>query len=258
MLSRSLLVIVCSVLTFASAVSFAQSTEMQMMQAAEKQKTFIENFAMLAKARNENGVFALLDSKLIRDVGEQQLRKKLNNDVFPFFSQYDKLNNYEQITKAQVGDGRVGLWHYTYIVDTKGKVSPFQIAVIDTDDGQKILSVTVGQCVKGRHPPTSTCPADNSSSEATVRKPVTKEDEIMINTRKLVAVDFLMSSCGLTNPDGSKTVVEKLRSGLFPAGEPSDAESIRQSQVYKELYEKGKSAVMKDGAKLTPEQCSKF
>ena len=99
----------------------------------------------------------LFDSKLIKDFGEEQLRKSLTNEVFPFFSHYDKLRNYEQITGASVDDGRVGLWHYTFIVDTEGKVLPFQIAIIDTENGPKVLSLLVGQCVKGRHPRIPPC-----------------------------------------------------------------------------------------------------
>ena len=151
------LVLICTIL---ESSAFAQSnlgTEMQMMKAGEKQGPFIDTFAKLAREQNEKAVMTLFDSKLIKDFGEEQLRKSLTNEVFPFFSHYDKLRNYEQITGASVDDGRVGLWHYTFIVDTEGKVLPFQIAIIDTENGPKVLSLLVGQCVKGRHPRIPPC-----------------------------------------------------------------------------------------------------
>ncbi|MEI7614058.1 MAG: hypothetical protein WCK63_14245 [Betaproteobacteria bacterium] len=131
--------------------------EMQMMKSAEKHGAFIENFSILARDKKENEVIAALDPASIKGISEEQLREMMNKNIFPFFAQYDKLKKYEQITKAQAPDGRVGLWHYTYITDPQGNAHPFQIAIIDTDTGLKVLSVQVGQCVKGRHPAIPPC-----------------------------------------------------------------------------------------------------
>lgn len=140
--------------------SFAQSTiapELQMMKSAEKHGAFIENFAQLARAKKEREILASLDASSINGVSESQLLEAFKEDVFPFFADYERMKNYEQITKAQAPDGRVGLWHYTFIVDYQGNTKPFQIALIDGEGGPKVLSILVGQCVKGRHPAIPPC-----------------------------------------------------------------------------------------------------
>jgi hypothetical protein len=76
----------------------------------------------------------------------------LETKVYPFFAPYTELARYDQITNATLPDGRSGLWHYTYINSAEEKMLPFRIAVIDTDDGPKILDIVVNECVKGRHP----------------------------------------------------------------------------------------------------------
>lgn len=160
MLHRLSIVSVFALALLTSQTSFGQSNigaEIQMMKSAEKHGEFIDNFAKSARDKNEIAVLSALDPSVIKGANEAQVREVINKEIFPFFSQYEKLKNYEQITKAPSPDGRVGLWHYTYIVDTQGKTQPFQIAIIDTDSGLKVLSVLVGQCVKGRHPAIPPC-----------------------------------------------------------------------------------------------------
>ncbi len=131
--------------------------EMKMMKSADKHGAFIDNFAQLARDKKESEILAALDQASIKGASQEQILEAFRKDVFPFFAQYQKIKPYEQITKAQVADGRVGLWHYTYIVDSDGNTKPFQIAVIDTDSGLKVLGILVGQCVKGRHPAIPPC-----------------------------------------------------------------------------------------------------
>lgn len=149
--------ILCAVI---SKPSFAQTNfaeEMKMMKASEAQTIFIDNLAKMARDKNEEGIFDALDPALLNAQGKEQIREVIQKQLFPFFSLYEKLNNYTKNTKAQLQDGRVGLWHYTYIVDNTGKTFPFQVAIIDTDKGPKVANILVGQCVKGRHPAIPPC-----------------------------------------------------------------------------------------------------
>lgn len=151
---------IIAVVIFASGISSAESNltkELQMMKSSEKHGDFIDSFAKMARDKKYKDVFAALDPDSIKGVSNEQLREAMNQVVFPFFAKYEKMNNYEQITNAQLQDGRTGLWHYTYIVDTDGDNQPFHIAIIDTKSGLKVLSVQVGQCVKGRHPAIPPC-----------------------------------------------------------------------------------------------------
>lgn len=119
---------------------------------AKKQKVFIEKVAQQARDKDTAGILAELDSTTLKAAGEANIVHMLEASVFPFFAPYVELARYEQITNATLPDGRAGLWHYTYINSATEKMLPFRIAVIDTDDGPKILDIVVNECVKGRHP----------------------------------------------------------------------------------------------------------
>ena len=131
--------------------------EMRMMNSAENQGAFIEAFANLLHDRKEKDVIAALDPASIQGATEEQVLEALRKDVLPFFAQFQKMSNYENVTKAQAPDGRVGLWHYTYMTDTKGNDRPFQIAIVEARGELKVLGILVGKCVKGRHPPIAPC-----------------------------------------------------------------------------------------------------
>lgn len=126
--------------------------EMQMMKASENQASFIDRFSRKSKERDLDGVYAMLDSVSLSGGNPDDIKAYLQNIVFPFFADFEKLHNYKQITNATLPDGRVGLWHYTYIVTASGKILPFRIAVIDGDDGTKVLHIDVNKCIAGRHP----------------------------------------------------------------------------------------------------------
>jgi len=136
-------------------VSFAQdslSKEMQRLNNGKSQKTFIEQFAQQAKSRNTAAILAEMDPSIIKSAGQTNIVQILETKVFPFFSPYIKLSNYDQMTNATLPDGRSGFWHYTYIASAEESMLPFRIALIDTSDGLKILDIVVNECVKGRHP----------------------------------------------------------------------------------------------------------
>lgn len=134
---------------------WAQSSiqkEMQMMKEGENQASFIDSFSRKSKEKDLEGVYSMLDSASLNGANPNDVKSYLQNDVFPFFADYEKLHNYKQITNATLPDGRVGLWHYTYIITTSGKIFPFRIAVIDGAQGPKALHIEVNKCISGRHP----------------------------------------------------------------------------------------------------------
>lgn len=133
------------------------SVEMGMNATAESQIEFIRRFAVLAHDRNDKELLAMMDPYSVSGASEEQVQKVLNQNIYPFFAQFKELKQYEQITRAQAADGRVGLWHYTFIVDSEGNLKPFQIAVTGSGSDMKVLGIDVGQCVKGRHPAIPPC-----------------------------------------------------------------------------------------------------
>lgn len=140
---------------FFTSLTCAQSSiqkEMQMMKDGEKQVSFIDSFAKKSKEKDFEGVYAMLDVASLNGANPSDVKAYLEKVVFPFFAEYEKLHNYKQITNATLPDGRSGLWHYTYIFTTSGKVLPFRIAVIDGADGPKTLAIEVNKCIQGRHP----------------------------------------------------------------------------------------------------------
>lgn len=228
--------------------------EMQMMNQGEKQEAFIAQFAQQAKDRDSAAILKEIDPGMLRENGEAPTLQWLQTTVFPFFENYSKLHNYKQITNATLPDGRAGLWHYTYIMDTNGKALPFSIAIIESTEGLRILNVIVNKCINGRHPPIAACP-NTTASQPSQDKPMKSEESIALRTKKLVAIDIFSSVCGGIIPDGIAPLVAKMNQALFPQGEPKDASAIRQSSLYKELYEKVHATAAKDS---TPALCAKL
>lgn len=123
------------------------AAEMKMLKSAKMHKPFIENFARLLRDKKEHDILAALDPASIDGVNPAQILEAFERKIFPYFEKYEK------ITKAKEPDGRIGLWHYTYIIDSKGNTIPFHIAIIDAGGELKVLNIAAGECVKDRHPP---------------------------------------------------------------------------------------------------------
>ena len=154
-MKRALLTLATAIFVQQPINAIAQSdmqNEMRMMLQAEKQEAFIAKFAQQAKDKDSAAIIKELEPSMLKDNGEAAATKWLESQVFPFFANYSKIHNYKNVTNAVLPDGRKGLMHYTFIVDSDGKVQPFVIALIDSPEGPKLLNVLVNQCIKGRHP----------------------------------------------------------------------------------------------------------
>lgn len=238
-------------------VAFAQGDiqkEMRMMNRGTAQEEFIGKFALQAKDKDSATILKEMDSLILKANGEEASSRWLQAEIFPFFDKFSKLHNYKQITNAVLPDGRSGFWHYTFIVDTDGKVRPFSIAIIESSEGPRILNIIVNQCVKGRHPAIAPCSSDATTSSQPQGKPVSKDDETSLNTRKLVALDVFSIACSAIDAEWSGATLANFRQRLFPQGEPLDASSLRQNILYKDLYEKG----MAMSKNFTKKECEKL
>ena len=123
----------------------------EMMQEGQDQEFFIQKFSEAAKAKDSSGIIAMIYPSSIPP-NKDFLSLLLNREIFPFFEKFSKIHNVKQITNAVMPDGKVGLWHYKYILDGNGKLHPFRIAIINTEDGPKVLDFIANECVKDRHP----------------------------------------------------------------------------------------------------------
>lgn len=257
-MKRYLLAMAAALALQQSPTAFAQDNykgELQMMSLGARQEAFIAKFAQQAKDKDLTAILKEIDPILLKENGERASAEWLQSQIFPFFEKFAKLHNYKQITNATLPDGRLGLWHYTYIMDTKGEILPFSIAIIETTEGSRILNVIVNKCIDGRHPPIAACPSNTTASKPLPDKPMKMEESIALSTQKLVMIDVLSSVCKGINPDGIAPLLAKLNQAWFPQREPKDASSIRQSSLYKELYEKGRAAIAADA---TPARCAKL
>jgi hypothetical protein len=124
--------------------------------AADAQTTFIEKVATLARQRKEDELLACFDEQ-IRSADEAFLRKFLDETVYKFFAASIAVAPYEKVTGASAADGRKGLWHYGFVEDKKHKLHPFQIAIIETSAGPRVLHIATGACVPDRHPRVGPC-----------------------------------------------------------------------------------------------------
>jgi hypothetical protein len=130
---------------------------LRMMRAADDHEAVITAFAMNVRDNKDQGVLDALDPATIAGASSEQILGMLKEEVFPFFARFARLNGYEGVTKAPVPDGRVGLWHYTFIEDSDGKTKPFRIAIIESSGTLKVAAIEVGKCVKKRHPRMGPC-----------------------------------------------------------------------------------------------------
>jgi hypothetical protein len=135
----------------AQAQSDIQS-QVQKLSLAEKQEAFIAALANQAKGRDAEAILMEIDPAALKANGEAASRTWLQAEVFPFFAAFTKMHTYKSINGATLPDGRQGLWHYAYIIDANGKILPFSIALVETNEGIRIANLIVNNCVKGRHP----------------------------------------------------------------------------------------------------------
>lgn len=242
-----------------AALAQAPATEMRMMSQGAKQEAFIAQFAQQAKEKDVAAILKEMDASALKMSGEKAITQWLQTQLFPFFQNYSKLHSYTKITNTALPDGRAGLWHYSFIVDADGKISPFSIAVIDTTDGPRILNVTVNECIKDRHPAITACPASATITQqrqpAPPSRQISSEELAERTTKKLAVIDGISAVCASVNPEANATATAQRMHEFFPQGEPADSVSIRQSMLYKETFEKARELMAKDA---TPSSCARM
>lgn len=153
MFSKTIIAFSLLVITLPLFAKDDMSEGLAIIQKSSEQKDFVESVANLAKAKDVAAISLLIDEKQLSSDGTSDyINKWLNEKIFPFFENYERLHNYQGYSKAVLDDGRVGVWHYKYIVDANGKRHPFRIAVIRVGDEYQVLDIVVNECVKKRHP----------------------------------------------------------------------------------------------------------
>jgi len=112
----------------------------------------IEKFAELAARGDVDALIELVAPAAVAARGEAALRTLIQDEVVPFFSDYEALGG-SGVAGAQFPDGRIGLAYYTYSATKSGGLKPFSIWLLEEDDGSTRIGVfEVGRCVRGRHP----------------------------------------------------------------------------------------------------------
>jgi hypothetical protein len=127
---------------------------LKMSRQSEDQSATIASFAQLAAKGDAEGMLAMVDPGMRKSQGDDAIRDAFKKAIIPFFADFQSVDGYEKVTHASLPDGRSGLFHYTYIVTRDGNKKPISIALITDADKVNVLSITVNQCVKDRHPVT--------------------------------------------------------------------------------------------------------
>lgn len=125
---------------------------LQTMKVADSDKAAIQFFAEKAAAADIQALLQTFDPAARKAVDPTQMHEYLVSTVVPFFKDFRQVDTYETIAQASLPDGRVGTVHYTYVENAAGQKKPFSIALIAEGGRIGIVNVTVGQCVKDRHP----------------------------------------------------------------------------------------------------------
>lgn len=127
-----------------------------MSTAADAHEAFIAKIAALARERKEAELLDCFDAAT-RAKQEAAIRDYLDKTGYKFFAGSSNVASYEHVTGASTADGRQGLWHYGFVEDKKHRLQPFQLAIIDSSAGPKLLYLDTGSCVPGRHPRVGPC-----------------------------------------------------------------------------------------------------
>jgi hypothetical protein len=125
---------------------------LKMARQGKDQSAAIASFAQLAAKGDADGMLSMVDPAMRKSQGDDAIRDAFIKAVIPFFADFQTVDGYEKVTHATLPDGRSGLFHYTYIVTRDGSRKPISIALITDADKVNVLSITVNQCVKDRHP----------------------------------------------------------------------------------------------------------
>ena len=88
---------------------------------------------------------------------EPAIRQVLEEKILDFFADSTAVAPYDHVTGASAPDGRKGLWHYGFVETKKRKLRPFQLAIIDSETGPRLLYIDTGSCVADRHPKVGPC-----------------------------------------------------------------------------------------------------
>lgn len=132
--------------------STSLSEGLRTMRQGETQEAAIALFAEHAAQGNIPALLNDMDPLARKAAGDEAIRQLLVGTVVPFFGGFQALDGYKNVNPAQFPDGRIGLIHYTYIVTKDGFRKPISIALINSGSAVYVVHVTVGECVKERHP----------------------------------------------------------------------------------------------------------
>ena len=128
---------------------------LRMMQQGQDQEAAIALFAKHAAQGDIPALLNDMDPVARKAVGDEAIQQLLAGAVVPFFTNFQTLDGYKNVSPAQFPDGRTGLVHYMYIVTKDGTRKPMIIALINAGPSVYVVNVTVDQCVKERHPVTA-------------------------------------------------------------------------------------------------------
>jgi hypothetical protein len=121
------------------------------MKTDEKQNAFIQKLAGIAANGNEEEFFKLIWPTTKKEFGEDGWRKYLNEQIIPYFKEYQSIDTYESISPVNLM-GSNGLVHFGYYRDVAGKRHPYEMVLVESEGQTYLANLYVGRCIKGHHP----------------------------------------------------------------------------------------------------------
>ena len=218
----------------------------------ELQVKALTKFADVAQIGDANGLLEMFAPPARVAEGDKKILTYIKEKIIPFFSDHTRLTYNMRIEPRTMPDNSVGYRYYTYDFKKNGTEVPFDIIMVEYEGKAYFANFNAHGCIENMHPANATCPPKQGVSKTTEAQ-LPADDNEDITVKKLVTFDMIETTCKKINLEGSRAARGKLKTVLFPKGEPKNSALIRESEKYKMLYEYGM-----DKVQFTPEGCTEL
>ena len=122
--------------------------------AAKAQTTIISDVSKAAAAADAPKLLELTWPSARKSSGDAGLVDYFKGEIIPYFASFDKLDTYEGLSSIVMDDAAKSpaIVHFGYLRDSAGKRKPFEMVIVNSEQGSYLANIIVGRCIKGHHP----------------------------------------------------------------------------------------------------------
>jgi hypothetical protein len=133
------------------AQSGPSSQEIEMAARSPEYRAVAEQFVATAAAADVGKLERMLSPAAAARAGNEGMRKVLNGQVIPFFSDHKEIGKSVTVTGTTDASGNKGFAYYMYSVPLSGQQKPFVIYIVEEKGQKTVANILVNRFVEGRH-----------------------------------------------------------------------------------------------------------